>query len=66
MAETFTREELDLIREWFNATEDTAPKYLESRDYDLADKICDALGVKRPRRPTPCHRHFLMTDRWRK
>jgi predicted kinase len=53
---TFTNEEMDLIRQWFNATEDAAPKYLEQRDYDLADKVCDVLGIKRPRRPAALSR----------
>ena len=35
----FTKEELNLIRQWFNATEDCAGDYLEKADYDLMEKI---------------------------
>jgi hypothetical protein len=49
--EEFTRDELDLMRQWFNATQDLNPGYLEASDYDLADRICDLLGHKRPSRP---------------
>lgn len=35
----FTAEELNLMRQWFNAIEDLAPEYLEQADRDLMQKI---------------------------
>lgn len=41
-----TEEELNLIRQWFNAVEDLNPKYLEKADKDLIEKIRVFLGVR--------------------
>lgn len=38
-AKVLTKDELNLIRQWFNATEDAAPSYLGKSDYDLMEKI---------------------------
>jgi hypothetical protein len=40
----FTPEELDLLRQWYDAVQDSAPEYLEQRDHMLAIKILTALG----------------------
>lgn len=50
---TFTAEELDLFRQWFNALQDLHAGYLEPKDYDLADRIADLTGTPRPRRQEP-------------
>ena len=39
----FTQEELNLLREWFNAVKDLNPKYLESMDYVLYKKILSSI-----------------------
>lgn len=41
-----TREEIDLLRQWYNAVEDLSPEYLEQKDHDLAAKIHAVLGIK--------------------
>lgn len=38
----FTMEDANLMRQWFNAVEDLAPKYLEKADRDLMQKIAKA------------------------
>ncbi len=43
------RDELDLLRQWYNAVQDMAPEYLEARDHELAGKILAALGIKETR-----------------
>jgi len=35
----FTLEELNLIRQWFNAVEDVTPEYLEDADRKLGKRI---------------------------
>lgn len=40
---TFTNEELDLLRQWYNAVDDCAPSYLGQEDKDLMAKIRRAL-----------------------
>lgn len=44
-----SKDDLDLIRQWFNAVEDINPDYLNSDDYKLAKRIYNMLGVKVPR-----------------
>ena len=41
-----TREELDLIRQWYNALVDTNREYLERADSDLAERIYLELGMR--------------------
>lgn len=41
-------EQLDLIRQWFNAVQDLNPAYLEAADYDLAATIYADLGLRIP------------------
>jgi hypothetical protein len=43
---TFTREQMELMRQWFNAVEDLNPLYLEKQDYELAKTLYDALGMR--------------------
>jgi len=40
-----SKEELSLVREWFNSVVDLNKAYLESRDYLLAEKIYSELGL---------------------
>lgn len=47
-----SRQEVDLLRQWYNAVQDLSPQYLEARDHELAAKILTELGIK-PRRPSP-------------
>lgn len=35
----FTKEELNIFRQWFNVIQDTNKQYLEPGDYKLAEKI---------------------------
>lgn len=39
----FSKEELNLFRQWFNAVEDLSPAYLEKSDCDLYRKVMEAL-----------------------
>lgn len=45
---SFNARQLDIIREWFDSTQDLNPKYLEEKDYVLADKIYRCLGRRVP------------------
>lgn len=47
-AMTLTRDQLDLVRQWFNAVQDLNHKYLEPADYRLAVEIHRALGMRVP------------------
>lgn len=40
--------DLDMVRQWFNAVQDAAPRYLEQRDYELAARVHQALGLPIP------------------
>lgn len=42
----FTKEELNLFREWFTVCEDVNPQYLEAKDYELYNKLQSILGNK--------------------
>lgn len=45
-----TRDEIDRLRQWYNAVEDLSPEYLEDADLALYLKILRTLGIKpRPR-----------------
>lgn len=46
---TFSEGELELFRQWFNALEDLSPKFLDGKDYLLAKKVLDELGVRAPK-----------------
>jgi hypothetical protein len=35
----FSREELDLFRQWFNSITDTNPNFIEQKDRDLYTKV---------------------------
>lgn len=39
LSDTFTREELDLFRQWFNSISDTNPNFIEPSDRDLYAKL---------------------------
>jgi len=49
MSYTFTKEELNIIRQWFNAVQDLNAKFLEKDDYILAKNIHLALQARVPR-----------------
>jgi hypothetical protein len=40
--------DLNLVRQWFNAVQDTMPQYLERRDFELAAQIHRTLGLRVP------------------
>ena len=44
MKRWITDEELNLIRQWFNAVEDINQSYLEDKDYELNKKILKMLN----------------------
>lgn len=37
----FTAQELNLVRQWFNAVEDVAPEYLKTADFELGNRIIE-------------------------
>ena len=39
----FSKEELNLFRQWFNAMEDLTPSYIEKSDCDLYSKVMGLL-----------------------
>ena len=43
-----SRKELDLTRQWFDCVQDTNNAYLQDKDYTLAEKIYNALGMRVP------------------
>lgn len=48
-AERFTRQELDIIRQWYNAVQDVSPRYLNADDIDddsVFLKVCTLLKEK--------------------
>jgi predicted alternative tryptophan synthase beta-subunit len=47
-----TKDEINLLRQWYNAVQDLAPEYLEPKDHELASKILVALSMKPAPRPT--------------
>jgi hypothetical protein len=53
----FDAEEMDRLRQWFNAMDDMVPGYVEDEDRMLMSKIMAALG-----RGEQWERH----ERWRK
>lgn len=45
----FTRGQVDLFRQWFEAAQDlSSPGYLTSDDYGLARELYELLGLKVP------------------
>lgn len=43
-----TKEELELVRQWFNSVQDMNGLYLKHDDYVLAEKIYKALEISVP------------------
>jgi len=39
------REELNLIRQWFNCVKDITPEYLREYDYDLMERILNDMRL---------------------
>ena len=50
-----SKDEIDRLRQWYNAVEDMAPEYLEEADLALYLKIMRVLGLK----PRPHHEQSL-------
>jgi len=44
----WTREEIELMRQWFDSVQDVNPQFLEQKDYDLAVKVYKATGMRVP------------------
>ena len=42
-SKAFSKEELNLFRQWFNSVEDLSPAYLEKSDCDLYRKIMELM-----------------------
>lgn len=42
-ARMFSKEEINLFRQWFNAVEDLSPGYIEKSDCDLYRKVLERL-----------------------
>jgi hypothetical protein len=42
------KSDLHLVREWFDSVQDVNPGYLEEKDYVLAKRIYEALGMRVP------------------
>ena len=57
-----TDAEVDLVRQWFNALEDTTPEFLEAADYDLGRRIALRLGTRIPSPPLTKVQHAQMFD----
>jgi hypothetical protein len=45
---SLTDENLELVRQWFDAVQDMNPAYLEPADYALAKAIYEHLGMRAP------------------
>lgn len=41
-----SKEELELLRQWYDAVSDTAPQYLDKKDHDLMAKVLSGLGTE--------------------
>jgi len=41
-------DEVHLVREWFDSVQDLSPDYLEPRDYTLAQRVYEAVGMRVP------------------
>jgi hypothetical protein len=42
----FSREELELFRQWYNSVRDVTPRYLEAPDIVLGHKVHEMLGKR--------------------
>jgi hypothetical protein len=42
-------DDLNRMRQWFNAIRDVNPTYLEPRDYQLAERLHQAIGMEVPK-----------------
>jgi len=46
----WSKEDVELFRQWFDCCDDVNPIYLEQRDYKLAERIYNHLGMRVPNR----------------
>jgi len=46
--ESFTKEELNLFRQWFNSVQDICPGYYDKKDLLLVAKVYKNLDIKLP------------------
>ncbi|WP_270692886.1 MULTISPECIES: hypothetical protein [unclassified Aeromonas] len=44
----FTKEQVELFREWFDAVQDLNPAYLNKGDYALGKELYERLGLRVP------------------
>lgn len=44
----YTKEEADLFRQWFDFAQDVNPEFLEAKDYELAKKVYEDVGMRVP------------------
>lgn len=45
---TFSAQEVDLLRQWYDAVVDLNPKYLEQKDHALAKRLYEVVGIRVP------------------
>lgn len=43
-----TTPDLNLMRQWFDAVQDVSPEYLEAKDFALARRLYERLGIRVP------------------
>lgn len=48
MSIQLTDEEVNLVRQWFNAVQDLKPAYLQAPDFKLAARVYEACGARLP------------------
>lgn len=45
---SMSAQQLEIVQQWFGAVQDLNPGFLEQRDYELAARIYEALGMRVP------------------
>ena len=48
ISKPFTREQVNLFRDWFDTVQDLNRDYLEYKDYELAEVLYEMLGMRVP------------------
>jgi len=43
-----TKDDAEIVRQWFDALEDTRPDYIETKDYALAKRLYEFLEMRVP------------------
>lgn len=44
----YTKEEVDIFRQWFDCVQDVNPEFLDRSDYELAKKVYEDVGMRVP------------------